>query len=249
MAPRRSSSRARGGAASASASSAFVNVGLVLVLYVAASTGLPIYYHWRAHGVVNPVQAALSFFLGLNSLICMWEIALGLHITHIASEFSALQKVYGKDRLGAVLAFFYTPVSISSLLSLKFWSKVWSTYSLYDPSYSNRESYGFFVDVSNGWTTLLPSLLFFYSMTFPAPLSLTPRVLGCVGLVKFYVEFHGTCVYFLSFFFNGRQRNKGVTEVALFVGLSNGLWFFFPLIGIYASYSLIQTNTFAVFGR
>ena len=222
-----------------------VNVGVFLVLFVGLSTAVPIYYHQLVHGSLNWVHMSLSFFLGLNSLICLWEIALGLNITHIVGEFAALQSKYGKDRMGAVMAFFYTPLTLSTLFSLRFWGKVWSTYSMYDPSYSNRESYGFFVDVSNGWTTLVPSLLYLYAMTFPVP-ALTARMLGCIGLVKFYVEFHGTCVYFLSFFFNGRHRNKSLAEVALFVGLSNGLWFFFPLIGIYASYSMIQSDSFAV---
>ena len=38
-------------------------------------------------------------------------------------------------------------------------------------------------------------------------------------------------VYFLSYVFNGRYRGKPVSEVLLFVGLSNGLWFCFPLLG------------------
>jgi len=223
-----------------------MNVGSFLVLYVVLSTGIPIYYHSRLFGL-NAVHASLSFFLGLNSLICLWEIALGLNISHISSDFTALKAKYGQDRLGAVMAFFYTPLSLSSLFSFKFWSKVWSTYSMYDPSYSNRESYGFFVDVSNGWTTLVPSLMYLYAMTYTIQ-GISARTIGCIGLVKFYVEFHGTCVYFLSFFLNNRHRNKSTIEVALFVGLSNGLWFFFPLLGVYASYTMISTNSTAIFG-
>lgn len=223
-----------------------LTVGLFLVLYVLASTGVPIYLHTREHGRANLVQGLLAFFLGLNSLICVWEMALGLHISHIKKEYTALQSKYGDDRLGAVMAFFYTPLSLSSLFSTKFWSKVWSTYSLYDPSYSNRESFGFFVDVSNGWTTILPSLLYLYAMTYSVT-GFSARLLGCIGLVKFYVEFHGTCVYFLSFFFNQRHHNKSPLEVALFVGVSNGLWFLFPLLGIWASTNLIFSDKFDAF--
>jgi len=126
-----------------------MTVALVLVLYVLLTTGLPIYYHWQEHGLFNASHAALSFFLPLNILICIWEISLGLNIDFIKSEYQDLNiKCRGNKRLGAVLAFFATPVNLSNLFSLKFWSKVWSTYSLYDPSYSNRESFGFFVDVS-----------------------------------------------------------------------------------------------------
>lgn len=60
---------------------------------------------------------------------------------------------------------------------------MWSTYSLYDPSYSNRESFGFFIDVGNGWTTLVPSLLFMWGVTFSL---LEARMLGVVGLLMFY---------------------------------------------------------------
>lgn len=73
------------------------------------------------------------------------------------------------------------------------------------------------------------------------------RVLGMLGLVKFYQEFYGTCIYFLSYVLNKRYKNRSAFEVALFVGFSNGLWFFFPLVGMYASYMMITTDTFAVF--
>ena len=72
------------------------------------------------------------------------------------------------------------------------------------------------------------------------------RTIGMIGLVKFYVEFHGTVVYFTSYFLNKRFVGFSKTEVALFVGLSNGLWFFFPLVGIYACGSMIQSNSFSV---
>jgi len=251
MAPR-SRSRSAAGAPKAkqaqgtATSAGGFTVGVFLVLYVLLSTAVPIYLHTREHGRANAVQGLLAFFLGLNSLICIWEMALGLHISHIKKEYLALQSKYGDDRLGAVMAFFYTPLSPSLLFSTKFWSKVWSTYSLYDPSYSNRESFGFFVDVSNGWTTILPSLLYLYAMTYSVA-GVSARLLGCVGLVKFYVEFHGTCVYFLSFFFNQRHHNKSPLEVALFVGVSNGLWFIFPLLGVWASTNLIFSNSFAIF--
>lgn len=242
MARLRSSSKA------APPSTSFINVGLFLVLYVVLTTSLPVYLHIQQHDKFNALQCCLSFFIGLNTLICLWEISLGLFISHIKNDSALLKKEYGDNRMGAVMTFFYTPLSISSLFSPKFWTKVWSTYSLYDPSYSNSESFGFFVDVSNGWMTIVPSLLYLYTMTYDFEY-LSARTLGCIGLVKFYVEFHGTCVYFLSFFFNERYRNKTIAEVVLFVGVSNGLWFFFPLMGMYASFAMIHADSFAIFGR
>lgn len=91
----------------------------------------------------------MSFFLPLNSLICAWEVALGLHINHIKADYEYLQKKFKKNPFSAVIEFFGMPLSLTQLLSLKFWSRVWSTYSLYDPSYQNQESFGFFVDVGS----------------------------------------------------------------------------------------------------
>ena len=63
------------------------------------------------------------------------------------------------------------------------------------------------------------------------------------NLVSNYQMFYGTVIYFLSFFMNNRHHNKSITEVALFVGLSNGIWFFFPLLGMYINYELIVSGS------
>jgi hypothetical protein len=225
---------------------AIFTVGVFLVLYVVLSTGASIYLHEKEHGVVNWLQCCLAFFLPLNSLICVWEISLFINIDHIKAEYTKLKRNFKGKELEACANFFTAPLSLSNLFSLKYWSNVWSTYALYDPSYSNKESFGFFVDVSNGFSFLLPSLLYLYAMTYDISTYMSARALGLMGLVKFYVEFHGTCVYFLSFFFNRRYKGFSNFEVGLFVGFSNGLWFVFPLLGCYASYYLIESNSFAV---
>ncbi len=102
------------------------------------------------------------------------------------------------------MKFFNYPLSFSEAFSLRFWTKVWSTYALYDPSYQNNESFGFFIDVGNGWTTLVPTLVWLYAMTYN---DLVPaRALGCLGIAKFWQELYGTVIYALSFFFNNRQK-------------------------------------------
>jgi len=118
-------------------------------------------------------------------------------------------------------------------------------YSLYDPSYSNQETFGFFVDVGNGWSTLLPSLLFIYCLIDQSFLS--ARTLGMIGLIKFYQEFYGTVIYGLSYIFNKRYIGCSVFEVVGFVGFANGLWFVFPLIGMWTCVDMINSNSYRVF--
>ena len=224
-----------------------MRVVVFLVLYVVLGTVLAVYLHWQEHACVCTTQVALAFFLVLNLLICLWEIGLGLHLSTIEADYQGLLKKYGggAHRLRAVVDLMLHDMTVADLLSLRFWSRIWSTYSLYDPSYSNRESFGFFVDVGNGWTTLVPSILFLYAMTYHGVVN--ARVLGVIGMVKFYQEFYGTCIYFLSFFFNRRHVDKSLGEVVGFVGVSNGLWFVFPLMGMVASYNLIETNSYDIF--
>lgn len=217
-----------------------------LILYVISTTLCPILLYFHQHAAFSTVHIALSFFLALNLLICLWEISLGLNITKIAADYQLLNKKYEKRRLNAVVDLMMHELSLAETLSLKFWSRIWSTYSLYDTSYSNKESFGFFVDVGNGWTTILPTLLFLYSITYHNDSVFDARVTGMIGLVKFYQEFYGTCVYFLSFFMNKRHVGKSFFEVFLFIGLTNGIWFFFPLLGMYACVDMIQLNSFAV---
>ena len=80
-----------------------------------------------------------------------------------------------------------------------------------------------------------------------------------IGLMSYWQELYGTIVYFLSFIMNGRyrfncvrsvlaqvwmHRGRGCLEVSLFVGLTNGLWFFLPLLGIFVSYKFVSSNSF-----
>lgn len=74
-----------------------------------------------------------------------------------------------------------------------------------------------------------------------------PRTLGILGLIQFYQEFYGTCIYFLSYILNKRYLGRSALEVGLFVGFTNGLWFAFPLIGMMASAQLIYDGDFSVF--
>ena len=222
------------------------NVGLFLVTYVLVGTGLPVYLHYMEHGVYNPIHISLAFFLPLNMLICYFEMALGMYIDKIKVDYKAQSKIWRGKEFDSIIDFFFTPLTLGQLVTPKYWTRVWSTYSLYDPSYSNMESFGFFVDVSNGYCFMLPSALFLYSMTYGPPQLHEHPDAGLYRVSEFlgYDAWH---MHLLSiFFFNGRHKRFSAKEVALFIGGSNGLWFVFPLLGVYVCYDMIQTNTLNV---
>ena len=122
---------------------------------------------------------------------------------------------------------------------------MWSTYALYDPSYQNNESFGFFIDFGNGLSTIPPSLLVNIAIVWPDKVS--PLWVGCIGLAMYWQVMYGTIIYVLSFAFNKQYEGKSLLEVCLFVGVSNSLWFIFPMVGIYASVSMLRDGNMQVF--
>ena len=215
-----------------------------IATFVVGLTALHIWLHYETHGVFNAAQIGLAFFLVVNVMIAWWEIALFVSQDKIQAEYDALREPYRGREMQACAEVFSRPIPLTRLLSFDEWTRVWSTYSLFDPGYSDRRSFGYNIDVGNGFTTLLPATLFAFGMTF----ELVPaRVLGIVGIIVFWQMFYGTSVYFFQFFNNGRHRGHRVKDILLFVGVSNALWWLFPLLGLWASVRLILEGTHSVF--
>lgn len=216
----------------------------VICLAIVAGTSLHIWLHHRAHGIYNVTQIGLAFFLVVNVMVAWWEIALFVRQDQIQEEYDAIREPYRGRELVAVGEVFRRPIPILRVFSFREWTRIWSTYSLFDPGYSDRRSFGYNIDVGNGFTTIIPATLFAFGMTF----ELVPaRVLGIIGIIIFWQMFYGTSVYFFQFFNNGRHKGHSVRDVLLFVGVSNLLWLIFPLWGLCASVRLIMEGSFAVF--
>lgn len=137
------------------------------------------------------------------------------------------------------------PLTLPQLLETKTWARMWSTYALFDTSYQNNESYGFFIDVGNGWTTILPCVLLNVGMI--APDRVSPLVLGCVTIASYWQMLYGTLVYFLSFLLNHRYKGHNLLHIATFVGVSNGIWIIFPAMAIYAAVNVLRDGNMAIF--
>eukprot|EP00798_Chlamydomonas_sp_ICE-L_P024204 gene24204-9802_t len=132
------------------------------------------------------LQMGLALFSCINLMICWWEVGLFFNRKLIKEQHNAFRKKYEKPAMPEPM-FGFVEVPVKEALTLKFWSLVWSTYSLMDPSYQDQTTFGFFVDVGNGFTTLLPTLLWALAMTWDVP-GLSARTLGAIGLVLYYQE-------------------------------------------------------------
>ncbi len=206
-------------------------------IWLAACLSISVGGHYAVHGVVNGWHVALALFLSINVLICFWEISLYYRIDDIERWHRAPRGTSGRPSGSVYLA----RASLRELASTHLWARIWSEYAHYDSGYADRRSFGFAIDVGNGFSTLLPSLFFFVAMTVP----LVPAVvLGIVGAFVFYQKLYCTGLYFFSFLFNRRYEGHPIGAVAAIVGGSNGIWLVFPAIGLYVCLRLILENRF-----
>ena len=124
-------------------------------LWVVAGTSFHVWLHQRTNGVLNTTQIALAFFLVINVMIAWWEMALFFCQDQIQAEYDAMREPYRGREMEAVAEVFSRPIPLHRLLAFSEWTRVWSTYSLFDPGYSDRRSFGYNIDVGNGFTTFI----------------------------------------------------------------------------------------------
>ena len=222
-----------------------LNVGTVIVLWLAVTIGASVMMMPPTNRC-NWWSISLLFFNYLNMFISFCEICLGRYISLIQADYKELREKYKGKELDACVAFLTMRLTIWDMFDGRVWSKMWSTYALYDPSYQNNESFGFFIDVGNGWTTILPTVFVNIAIVNPVILEslfTDPHiVVGCLGIASYWQMMYGTYIYFLSYFFNKRHEGKSFWEVAGFVGISNAIWVIFPGIGLSMSYTILSNG-------
>jgi hypothetical protein len=217
----------------------------VILFAITAGCSFAVLLHYQHHGALNGYQIALASFLWINVIIALWELCLFARIDLIAAQHERLAEQYRGREMARVRDFMLTPVPLAQVLSPTLWAGIWSSYAVFDESYASKRSFGFFVDIGNGFSTLVPSLLFLHGMTF---WSLPARAVGIVGLLLFYQMWYGTLIYLVSFVVNKRHVGHPRSHVALLVGMSNGLWLTVPVLGMIASLTMIYRDSYALFG-
>ena len=215
----------------------------VIATTVVAGTSVPVLLHQAQHGVVSPIQVALAFFLWLNVIVALWEICLFLRIDLIEDRHPREVAAYRGNELALVRELMRSRVRPSRLLSPTLWAGIWSSYAVFDDAYASRRSFGFFIDIGNGFSTLVPSLVVLYGMTFHL---LPARVLGIIALLLCYQMWYGTVIYLVSYFHGRKHVGRSPLEVATIVGMTNGVWLVFPVIGMIAALAMIESGSYAV---
>ena len=235
-----------------------LNITTAFALWLIVTTAVPLMkYCYRPN--LSILSILVLGFNNLNILIAFCEIGLGRNIKYIQQHFKHLEIQTKSPRkstnihnnIDAAVAYLCQSMSLRQLLFVdggKAWCHMWSTYSLYDPSYSSETSFGFFIDVGNGYSTIVPCLIWnLVVLGVPVAVDndiINPVLVGFIGCCSYWQILYGTIIYGLSFVWNRRYLNNPLPEVLSFVGISNGIWFVFPILALYQCYQLLQTQSY-----
>jgi len=201
---------------------------------------------WYFYGDINAIHCLLSLFFSINLLICYWEMCLFFKRDYIETRTEYWRRRRRETGRTPAVEFLTTRVPLRRILSPAVWADVWATYSLADGSFSDRRTWGFNVDVANGFFTPLPTLVLYATFT----LNFIPAVLaGMLGLILSWQWTYGTSVYWVSFFMARRQRLITRSELYLYIGALNAPWVLFALLGMYVSARLILDGNYSVLGH
>ena len=219
--------------------------GLFAALTVMLLTLLGIGTRYDVVGDLNVVHSLLSLFFSTNLVVSYWEMCLFLKRDYIEERTEYWRQRQRETGKTPAVEFLTTRVPLKRILTPTVWADVWATYSQIDASFSDRRTWGFNVDVANGFFTPLPTLVLYAALT----VNFMPAILtGMLGLILSWQWAYATSVYWVSFFMAGRQRFLTRAELFGYVGALNAPWVFFGLLGMYVSARLILDGDYGVLG-
>ena len=223
-----------------------VPAGLLAALVVTILALLGIGARYYAHGDLNAIHFVLSLFFSINLLICYWEACLFFRRDYIerrAGYWRQRRRETGRTPAGEFLA---ARVPLTRTLSPTLWADAWATYSQYDSSYADRRTFGFNVDIGNGFVTPIPTLILYAAYT----LDFLPALYaGILGAMVFWQWVYATTLYCVSFFVAERQTRISRLETFVFIIAINSFWVLCALLGLYVSIRLIVDGDYSVLGN
>lgn len=143
--------------------------------------------------------------------------------------------------------FLFSHITVREALSLEYWAIVFASYASLDPSYVQHTSWSFWVDVGNGFVTLIPTLALSIAITRWPHVDViaraSPRLLGLLAVVVNYQMLYGTVVYFANYVYNGYYRGASRACVAIVI-IANIIWIVFPAMWIIIGSRAVRDGVF-----
>ena len=200
---------------------------------------------YGVRGDVDAIHVLLSLFFAVNLVICYWEICLFLRRDDVAARAAYWRERQRETGRTPAVEFLRQRVPLARIASPALWADVWAAYARYDGSYTDRRTYGFNVDIANGFATPIPTLILWAAYTAELMPAL---VAGIIGTMLFWQLAYMTSVYWVSFFVAGRQARLSRRERCIYIYAMNCPWVLFALLGLYVSIRLIVDGDYGVLG-
>lgn len=194
---------------------------------------------------LSVIHAIMSVFFSINVLVCWWEACLFLQRTRVENRTAYWRDWRSQTGTLPHFEFFKTKIPLTRIFNSKTWADVWATYAQYDPSFADRRTYGFNVDIANGFFTMLPTMFLYAAFT----VHFVPAyVAGMIGLMLFWQWIYMTSVYWVSYFVAKRHHNITRRDLYLYIVGTNAPWVLCPLLGLFVSVRLIVDGNYSVLG-
>ena len=223
-----------------------MRVGSIIAIFVALSTATGIGVSYRVNGSLNACYCLMSLFFSVNLLVCYWEMCLFWRRDYVEKRVDYWREYCAETGRSSAAGFMATEVPLGKILSPTIWADAWASYSLYDGSYADRRTYGFNVDIANGFVTVIPSLILYATYTFAF---LPALVAGILGAMLFWQWVYMTSVYVVSFYVAGRHKLIRRGDTNFYILGINSFWVVFALLGLYISIRLIVDGDYSVLGH
>ncbi len=219
---------------------------LFTVLVIAILTLAGIGGRYWLHGDFDVIHALLILFFSINLWICYWEICLFLERDHIERRAEYWRRRRQETGRTPAIEFLTGKAPLARILSPALWADVWATYAQIDGSYADRRTYGYNIDIANGFVTPVPTLVLYAAFTFDF---LPALAAGIIGALLFWQLTFGTALYWVSFFLAKRQARLSRRDICIYIWALNSPWLLFALLGLYASIRLIADGDYSVLGH
>lgn len=222
-----------------------IPVALVVAVLVAGGTLAGILARLQTNGELSVIHSLFCLFFSVNLLICYWEICLFFLRDRIASRAGYWREVQRRTGRSPAHGFFATRIRLTQVLSPAVWADAWAAYCYYDDSYADRRTFGFNVDIANGFVTPVPTLVLYVAFTVGYPSAL---VAGMIGLMLSWQWVYMTSTYLVSFFVARRHTLVSRRDMYIYIVAINSFWILCALLGLYVSIALIVNGDYRVLG-
>ena len=197
------------------------------------------------HGQLDAFHCLFTLFFSINLLICYWEMCLFFRRDYIEQRAEFWRRRREDTGKTPAVEFLTTSVPLNGILSPTVWADVWATYSMYDSAYADRNTYGFNIDIANGFTTPASTLILYVTYTG----GLLPAVAaGILGAMLFWQWVYASSLYVVSFVVGRKQTRITTREFYVYVFSLNAIWVLIPMLGLYVSIRLILDGDYSALG-